>query len=76
MPKGLIEKEIKNSCEYITDVELFDVYEGAQLGDKKSMAFSVVYTPGDEEFGAQTIDGFVNALLEDLKNKYDVTLRS
>lgn len=71
-----IEKEIKNSCEYITDVELFDVYEGAQLGDKKSMAFSVVYTPGDEEFSAQTIDGFVNALLEDLKNKYDVTLRS
>lgn len=71
-----IEKEIKNSCEYITDVELFDVYEGAQLGDKKSMAFSVVYTPRDEEFSAQTIDGFVNALLEDLKNKYDVTLRS
>ncbi len=72
-----IEKAIKDSCEYITDVELFDVYEGLQLGgDKKSMAFSVVYTPGEEELTADMIDGFVSGLLKDLKDKYDVVLRS
>ena len=71
-----IEKEIKSSCEYITGVELFDVYEGAQLGAKKSMAFTVVYTPGEEELTADKIDGYVNGLLDTLKNKYDVVLRS
>ncbi|MCR5508710.1 MAG: phenylalanine--tRNA ligase subunit beta [Lachnospiraceae bacterium] len=72
-----IENEIKNSCEYVTAVELFDVYEGMQLGaDKKSMAFSVVYTPGEEEFKTGTVDGFVSTLLSNLKDKYDVTLRS
>ncbi len=72
-----IEKAIYSSCEYVTDVELFDVYEGMQLGlDKKSMAFSVVYTPGDEELKAERIDGFVADLLGELKEKYDVVLRS
>ena len=72
-----IEKAIYDSCEYVTDVSLFDVYEGMQLGlDKKSMAFSVVYTPGDEELKADRIDGFVADLLKDLKERYDVVLRS
>ncbi len=72
-----IEKAIYDSCEYVTDVSLFDVYEGMQLGlDKKSMAFSVVYTPGEEELKADKIDGFVAGLLEELKEKYDVVLRS
>ena len=71
-----IEKAIRDSNDHISSVELFDVYEGMQLGDKKSMAFSVVYTPGDEEFKAETIDGFVDDLLAVLKEKYDVSLRS
>ena len=72
-----IEKAIKNSSEYITEVKLFDVYEGIQLGhDKKSMAFSVVYTPKDEELTPENIDGFVSSLLSELKEKYDVVLRS
>lgn len=73
---SMIEKAIKESNEHITRVELFDVYEGMQLGDKKSMAFSIVYTPGDEEFKAETIDGFIAELLDGLKKKYDVSLRS
>ena len=72
-----IEKEIKNSCELITDVKLFDVYEGMQLGmDKKSMAFTVVYTPGEEELTSDKVDGYVSGLLETLKDKYGAVLRS
>ncbi|MGN0316641.1 MAG: phenylalanine--tRNA ligase subunit beta [Lachnospira sp.] len=72
-----IENGIKEACEYVTDVKLFDVYEGAQLsGDKKSMAFSVVFTPGDEEFTAQTVESFVASILDHLKNTLGVTLRS
>ncbi len=72
-----IEKEIKKSCELITDVKLFDVYEGMQLGiDKKSMAFTVVYTPGEEELTSDKVDGYVSGLLDTLKDKYGAVLRS
>ncbi len=74
---AMVEKEIEASCEYITKIELFDIYEGAQLGEnKKSLAFSVVFTPKDEEFKPETIDGFVSTILANLKEKYDVTLRA
>ena len=72
-----VEKSIESSCDYITKIELFDIFEGAQLGDnKKSMAFSVVFTPKDEEFTPEVIDGFVNSILTDLNNKYGITLRA
>ena len=72
-----VEKEIKASCEYITKIELFDIYEGIQLGlNKKSLAFSVVITPKDEEFTPEMIDGFVTAILDNLNEKYGITLRA
>ena len=72
-----IEKEIASSCEYITKIDLFDIYEGAQLGEnKKSLAFSVVFTPKDEEFKPEVIDGFVSKILSNLEEKYGATLRS
>ncbi|MCR5721192.1 MAG: phenylalanine--tRNA ligase subunit beta [Lachnospiraceae bacterium] len=72
-----VENAIKESCEYITDIELFDLYEGAQLGaDKKSMAFSVVFTPQNEEFTQEKIDGFVENILKNLSDKYGAVLRA
>ena len=81
MDKGItcsaVEKEIKASCDYITKIELFDIYEGAQLGEnKKSLAFSVVFTPRDEEFKPEVIDGFVSSILNNLNEKYGITLRA
>ena len=72
-----VEKEIKASCEYITKIELFDIYEGIQLGlGKKSLAYSVVFTPKDEEFKPEVIDGFVNTIIANLGEKYGITLRA
>ena len=72
-----IENGIKESCKYVTDVELFDVYEGIQLGpDKKSMAFSVVFTPADEEFTGEMMDGFVKKILKNLERTLQITLRA
>ncbi|MBO4679684.1 MAG: hypothetical protein J5626_08435, partial [Lachnospiraceae bacterium] len=71
-----VENAIKEACDYITDIKLFDLYEGAQLGDKKSMAFSVVFTPRDEEFTQEKIDGFVENILKNLSDKYGATLRA
>ena len=72
-----IENGIKEACEYVTDVNLFDVYEGIQVGvNKKSMAFSVVFTPKEEEFNAKMVEGFVEEILDNLKNTIGVTLRA
>ncbi len=72
-----IENCIRESCKYVTDVELFDVYEGVQLGpDHRSMAFSVLFTPADEEFTNEMIEGFVKKILKNLEKNLQITLRA
>ena len=74
---GQIENGIKEACKYVTDVQLFDVYEGIQLGpNKKSMAFSVVFTPAEEEFNSEMVEGFVKKILNNLERKLQITLRA
>ena len=71
-----IENGIKEACKYVTDVKLFDVYEGLKLGlNKRSMAFSVVFTPQNEEFNDEKIEGYVKKILKNLEDKLGVTLR-
>ena len=72
-----IEDAIRASCPYITKVELFDVYEGMQvLTGKKSMAFSVVFTPTDHAFKDAELEEFVQKILEDLEVKVGAVLRA
>lgn len=72
---GEITKEICSACKYVSDVKLFDVYIGSQLGkDKKSLAFTVTFTPKDEPI-EDKIDGYVKKILNNLKYKLDVSLR-
>lgn len=73
---AMVENEIKAACAYVTAVNLFDVYEGIQLPpSKKSMAFSVVFTPKDAELTDADMEGYVNAILTALDCKYGITLR-
>ena len=71
-----VEDAIMESCDYVTSIRLFDVYEGLSLANKKSMAFSVVFTPREEEFTDTMIDGFVSDILKHLNEKLDITLRA
>lgn len=76
VPCQAIEDGIKSACKYVTDVKLFDVYEGIQLGhDKRSMAFSVVFTPKNEEFTDEMVEGFVKKILKKLDNDLGIKLR-
>jgi len=73
---GEIEKEIYSACKYVTDVKMFDLYVGKQVGEgKKSMAYTVTFTPRDEAFTPERIDGFVKKILGALKYKLKVELR-
>lgn len=73
---GEIENCIYSSCKYVTGVKLFDIYVGRQVGEgKKSMAFTVNFTPKDEAFTPEKIDGFVKKILGNLKHNLNVELR-
>ncbi len=70
-----IEKEIYAACKYVTGVKLFDLYVGEQVGQgKKSMAFTITFTPKDEPI-EDRIDGFVKKILSNLKYKLNIDLR-
>ncbi len=70
-----VEKEIYSACKYVTDVKLFDVYIGEQIENgKKSMAFTITFTPKDEPI-EDKVDGFVKKILNNLKFKLNIVLR-
>lgn len=74
---GQVEEIIQRSCKYIKNIKLFDVYEGKNIpDDKKSLAFSIHFVPGEEEFEADAVDRFVKKILKNLKNELDVDIRS
>lgn len=70
-----IEREIYAACKYVSGVNLFDIYVGAQVEHgKKSMAFTITFTPKDEPI-EDKVDGFVKKILNNLKYKLNITLR-
>ena len=72
---GQIEKAISGACKYVTDVKLFDIYVGAQVGaNKKSMAFTVTFTPGDEPITPEKCDSYIKKILSNLSHNLNVTL--
>ena len=74
---GQVEEVIAKSCAYVKNIKLFDVYEGGQIPqDKRSMAFSLEFVPGDEAFEEDAVDRFVNKILKNLKFHLDIDLRS
>ncbi len=71
-----IESGIREACKYVTGVKLFDVYRGGQIGEgKKSMAFTVTFTPRDKAFSPDDVDGYVRRILKTLGEKVGVVLR-
>ena len=73
---GEVEKCIYSACKYVTNVKLFDIYAGAQLGEnKKSMAFTITFTPGEEAITPEKCDGYVKKILNNLSHNLNIALR-
>lgn len=74
---GQVEECMRSTVRCISDIQLFDVYEGVQIPpSKKSMAFTVTFRPGEEELSAAAVDGYVKKILRKLKFTMDVDLRA
>ncbi len=73
---GQIEESIKKSCKFVTDIKLFDIFRGKQIGEnKKSMAFNVTFTPEHKEISAKEMDKITEKILKDLEFKLNIKLR-
>ena len=71
-----VERVIAESCKFVTSVRLFDVYRGAQVGEgKKSMAFSLTFTPHEKAIAPEDADGYVKRILKALHEKLGLELR-
>ncbi|HCI72951.1 MAG TPA: phenylalanine--tRNA ligase subunit beta [Lachnospiraceae bacterium] len=71
-----VEEVIRGACRQVSDVALFDVYEGNPIPQgKRSMAFTVTFTPDEEELTAERIDSFVHKILKMLRKTLDIDLR-
>ena len=71
-----VEEIIFQASKYVTEVKLFDVYRGAQIGEgKKSMAFAITLTPNEKLLKPEDVDAQVNRILRALSEKLSVVLR-
>jgi phenylalanyl-tRNA synthetase beta chain len=74
---GQIEHVIaKNAGKILESCELFDVYEGEQVGEgKKSVAFSLIFRAKDRNLESAEVDKAVEKVLSALKD-LGIELRS
>ena len=71
-----IEETIKKASPLITEVKLFDIYRGANLGEgKKSMAFSLTLSDPAAEVSAEQVERTVKKVLGNLKFKLGIEIR-
>lgn len=75
---GDIEKVIwDNNTGIIEEVELFDIYSGDQIEDKKkSIAFSIIYRSAEGTLKDEEVNGLQEKIIKDLEYKLDGKLRS
>ncbi|MBR5552861.1 MAG: phenylalanine--tRNA ligase subunit beta [Clostridia bacterium] len=60
----------------LENVTIFDVYTDAKLGDKKSMAYSLVLRSPDKTLSDEDGDKVVKKVLSGLEREFGITLRS
>ena len=73
---GDLMQEIAKACKQVTDVELFDIYRGEQIGEgKKSMAFKIRFESEEKALAPEEVDRFVKKILGNLKFKLGAEIR-
>ncbi|MBQ9251571.1 MAG: phenylalanine--tRNA ligase subunit beta [Clostridia bacterium] len=73
---GEMISEIARACKQVTDVELFDIYRGEQIGEgKKSMAFKIRFESEDHALQPEEVDKYIKKILGNLKFKLGAELR-
>jgi len=77
IPASLIEKTIvEGGGKYLTKIELFDVYQGAQVAEGyRSLAYGLTFQAVDRTLTDDEVNGYFKNILSDLGEKLQVQLR-
>lgn len=81
VPKFVKVDEVLNKIEQagrgiIRDVDLFDIYEGEEIGEgKKNLAFHIVYQVNDRTLSSQEIDDIQNEIIKALEREIEWQVR-
>ncbi len=75
-PCGDLMHEIARACPKVSDVELFDIYRGEQIGEgRKSMAFKITFEADDKPLLPEELDKYIKKILGNLKFKLGAEIR-
>ena len=73
---GSVAEVIASANRLVTNVELFDIYRGPQIGEnKKSMSYAVMLRAADRTLTDTEADAAVADILAALENKLGIKLR-
>ena len=73
---GALMGEIRRACPAVSDVELFDIYRGEQVGQgKKSMAFKIRFESREKALTPDEVDKYIKKILGNLKFKLGAEIR-
>ncbi len=77
VPCATVEEMIKKaSGKYLESIKLFDIYEGAQIGEgKKSMAFNLIFVAEDRTLNVEEVDNIIKKILKSLNYQLGAELR-
>ena len=66
----------KAGGKYLESIKLFDVYQGAQVGEgKKSMAFNLIFVAEDKTLNVEEVDSIIKKVLKSLEYQLGAQLR-
>ena len=67
---------IKGISPIIKEVRVFDVFEDASLGDKRSLALGVIFQDSDRTLEDSVVEDLANKIVAGVKNDFDGDLRA
>jgi phenylalanyl-tRNA synthetase beta chain len=53
----------------LTDTDLFDIYEGEELGDKKNFAFHLIFQSNEKTLSDKEVNVLVDKIIKALEDK-------
>jgi phenylalanyl-tRNA synthetase beta chain len=77
VPSEDVERAIEEAAgPLLTDIRLFDVYRGEQLGEgKKSLAYQLAFCAADRSMEEEEVNAIRDGMLPDLENKLGAKIR-
>jgi phenylalanyl-tRNA synthetase beta chain len=72
-----IMKTINKSSRLVSNVDVFDLYEGSNIGEnKKSLAFKITFTDMNKTLTDEEVNATLNDIIKSIETTYKAELRS